>query len=46
MGGTIGEMHKVKPVWCKNCEAWHVECKYGCCYPSDDGPVVRGKLIK
>lgn len=45
MGGTIEEMHKVKPVWCNDCESWHVECKYGCCYPSKDGPVVKGKLI-
>ena len=24
-------VHPVKPVWCDNCEAWHVECEYGCC---------------
>ena len=24
-------IHPVKPVWCSNCEAWHVECEYGCC---------------
>ena len=45
MGDTIEEMHKVKQVWCNDCESWHVECMYGCCYPSKDGTVVKGKLI-
>jgi len=24
-------IHPVKPVWCDNCDAWHVECEHGCC---------------
>ena len=23
--------HPVKPVWCDGCNAYHVECEYGCC---------------
>ena len=23
--------HSVKPVWCDGCNAYHVECEYGCC---------------
>ena len=25
-------IHKLEAVWCDNCEIWHVECKFGCCY--------------
>jgi hypothetical protein len=25
------EQHPVKPVWCDECDAWHVECEEGCC---------------
>jgi len=28
----LGEIiHRLKPVWCANCDAYHVECDYGCC---------------
>ena len=23
--------HPVKPVWCQECIAYHVECEHGCC---------------
>ena len=23
--------HPVKPVWCDECDAYHVECEFGCC---------------
>ena len=26
--------HTVKPVWCGNCNGWHIECEFGCCYPT------------
>jgi hypothetical protein len=25
------EQHPVKPVWCVECDAYHVECEFGCC---------------
>jgi hypothetical protein len=24
-------VHPVKPVWCVECDAYHVECEFGCC---------------
>ena len=24
-------IHRLKPVWCTDCDAYHVECDNGCC---------------
>ena len=32
---TQFEEHPVKPVWCQDCKAYHVECEYGCCSSKD-----------
>ena len=40
-------IHPVKPVWCDNCEAWHVECEDGCCAatePKPEGPAIKKPL--
>ena len=28
---TESVVHEVKPVWCDECDAYHVECEFGCC---------------
>ena len=28
---TESVVHEVKPVWCVECDAYHVECEFGCC---------------
>ena len=33
-------VHKLEAVWCDNCEIWHVECKFGCCYLDHEQKLV------
>ena len=28
---TESVVHEVKPGWCDECDAYHVECEFGCC---------------
>ena len=33
-------IHKLGAVWCSNCDSYHVECQFGCCYLDSEQQLV------
>ena len=38
------DIHPIGPVWCDNCEVWHSECEFGCCYTSTDNTATLAQI--